>query len=221
MAYNQEHMLLQWGGDFRATTDSPNPIDTFVGSMRFAGPQIEAADRDEVLAALQLQLVGFWFNPAAGIPSNAYLRWTKWNRIGTDGRYVSKSATRELVVAPTRSGSQVGIYPLQVTCVTTWLTDLKRGRASKGRTFWPTALAVGSGDARVTQAKRESLATAARSLITSFNTALSDAGSGMRAAVMSNVGDGTSALINGVRVGNRLDIQRRRDNATPELYSVV
>lgn len=219
MTYNQEHMLLQWGGDFRETSSAPFPIDTFVGSLRFAGPGIAIADSDDVLKGLVTQLAGAWINPMMQIPSNAYLRWVKWNRIGPDGRYVSDAATREQVVAPTARGGQVGRYPLQVTCVTTWLTDLQRGRASKGRTFWPTAAEVGSGDARITLTTRDNMAQAAYSLIQSLNTVLSDAGAGMRAAVMSNVGEGKSALINGVRVGNRLDIQRRRDNATAELYS--
>lgn len=217
MPYNQEHMLFQWGGPF--AQPGGEAVDEFVGSMRFAGPGIAAADNDETAEALLADLVTFWTASANWISSFALLGWAKWNRIGTDGRYVSSTATRLVFPSSNRPGGSTAGYPLQVAWAATWTTDFARGRASKGRTFWPISVPVVPGDnMRVNAGRCEGFAAANVALIGAWNTTLNEQGSSLVASVMSDIGEGRSAPILGCRVGNRLDIQRRRDNKTDETY---
>lgn len=217
MPYNQQHMLFQWGGPFAQS--GGEAVDEFVGSMRFAGPGINEADNDEVAEDLLADLLTFWTNQANWISSFARIGWAKWNRIGVDGRYVSSTSTRIVFPTSNTPGGALAGYPLQVAWAATWTTDAARGRASKGRTFWPISVPVVVGDnLRVQGARCQAFAAANVALIGAWNSTLNDAGSSLVAQVMSDIGEGRSGPILGCRVGNRLDIQRRRDNKLDETY---
>ena len=221
MAFNQEHMLLQWGGSFQNAVSGP-VMDQFVGSMRFVGPGIDVADTDDTALDLVVAMASIWRDPRMQIPSMAHLWWVKWNRIGTDGKYVSRTDTRRQGVVEPCPGPTTSRYPHQIAWAATWTTDLQRGRASKGRTYWPTAVTVTANEScRVAPAVRNTMATACVDGLRTLITAVQSRGGTMVPAVMSNIGEGTSAVIKGVRVGDRLDIQRKRDNKVAEVYSLA
>lgn len=218
MTYSANHMLLQWYGSF-SKPEGP-VMDQFVGSLRFAGPEVQEANNDEVGYNLLQVLGAFWKKPTNFISTFAILQGAKWNHIGTDGKYVARDRTRNLAAqAPTPGGGGTG-YPLQICWTTTWLTAAQRGRASKGRTYWPTSVPVTAGDdCRVGGVRPSEFAYSCAQMIQDMNQVMKDAGVGARAAVMSNIGAGETNFITSTRVGNRLDIQRRRDNHMPERYS--
>lgn len=233
MPYNQEHMFFQWSGHF--VTSGNEVMDDFVGGLRFVGPGLAAADNDDVLEAMARTFMNFWSGDGRnGIPGGALVDSFKWNRIGTDGRYVDSGNTRWFTPNAGARGTTSTRYPTQVACATTWTTDFVRGRASKGRTFWPTALPVNDDSRyRINTATQERMGAWARNLIVALNNTtetgtvvtVPDTGqqvpvvsSNLQAAVMSDIGTGRSSLITGIRVGDRLDIQRRRGNRVNEVY---
>lgn len=218
MPYPAEHMLFQWTGLFAQT--GGEVVDEFVGSMRFYGPDLGLVDNDDVGEALWSQLKTFWTDSGNFISSFAKLGYGKWNRIGPDGRYVSGDQTRIITTGENLGGASSPGYPLQVAWATTWLTDHERGRASRGRTYWPTAVPVVAGDNLRVQAGRcQTLAANSLALIQAWNSTMATAGAATcRAVIASNIGSGNFGYVNAAKVGNRLDIQRRRDNKLPEAY---
>lgn len=246
MVYNQQHMLLQWGGTFReGSTETTPAIEIFSGSLRFAGPGLAQSNNRNSLISLAIVLGDFFTSSEAGTPQNVFLDSVKWNLIGVDGLYADAGNTQE--VTPTnRQGSTSPQYPPQVAWAMTWQTDRVRGRASRGRTFWPTAVAIGA-NRKVAPATCLATAQAGRNLIRDLNYAARNAyvsparqdsppswavdigwapgtvqeGSGVSAMVMSKIGSGTSSVINSVGVGDRLDVQRRRGNDMADVRYVA
>ena len=218
MPFSAEHMLLQWSGTFSRGSDAP-VIDEFAGTLRFTGPGVEAVDNQEACDALAAVMATFWKVPAAQLPSIARLSVVKWNRIGTDGRYASQNQTTMTILDTPATGPVVPVYPTQIAWATTYRTDFSRGRASRGRNYWPTAVTVGAGEEmRTTALAARNMAGAVATLIANLNAAIRTEGGGLVASVMSDLGDGRSAAIRRVEVGNRLDIQRRRANRVDETY---
>lgn len=238
MVYKTEHMLLQWSGAF-ATTAGAQATDSFTGSLRFAGPGLDAVDTDERGQRVADALKTWWLRNDNNIPFTARLAWIKWNRIGRDGRYVKGDQTR-LIFYPAQVANQnAAVYPQQVAMASSFGTDIQRGKGSRGRVFWPTNIGINPElGMRATQASCTNFATAVGLLIDRLNVAVNGGtavtypnpgavGTGTTqgdaaycmASVMSNLGDGRTGQINRVIVGNRLDVQRRRDNATEEEYA--
>jgi hypothetical protein len=237
--YEREHMLLQWGGWFADSAATP-ATDQFVGSLRFVGPGLDATDTQVMCQRMAEALSAWWRSgPDNFIPYTARLSWVKWNKIGTNGLYVNKTRTRIYTYPTAAITANSAVYPQQVALAVSWLTNVERGKGSRGRTFFPTNIqldpAIGM---RVPPAAATKVATSAIQLISRLNYAANTAGvdtppnwttgspgfppqdSAVRAAVMSPSGDGTG-LITRARVGNRLDIQRRRDNDIEETYTSV
>ncbi len=217
--YDSPHMLLQWSGTFvnGVSADSP-PFEQFVGGLRFGGPGLAAVNNQATADALADILDAYWRDAAARIPVHARLTTVKWNLIGRDGRYVSQSDTQ---IASSESAPGAGnvVYPTQIAWATTWVTSLQRGRGSKGRTYWPTTQTVTSPSSVIDTSACQNKANRDWALIQSLNGVMpSSATDGVSAMVMSNVGEGRSAVITGCRVGNRLDVQRRRGAQIDEAY---
>lgn len=219
MPYTSPHMLLQWTGLFTQGGGS-SVADMFTGSLRFIGPGVAASDNQATCDALATALGDWWGTQGNFIGSYAKLGYVKWNRIGVDGHYVNQSMTQEHTYSSFPQGSQSNIYPLQVAWAATYTTTLARGRASKGRTFFPTAVPVSNADQmRVSAGNCATFVSSVRQLVLDLNGAAQTSGGTVVAAICSNLGGGVSSPITGARVGNRLDIQRRRDNNSEETYS--
>lgn len=232
MVFPHNHMLFAWSGHF--LKGGQEVIDDFAGSLRFTGPGVAASKTDEVLLAMATTMTNYVADARSGIPTGAWFDNFKWNEIDTAGHYVDRNNTLQTEGSPKAAGGVTARYPTQVACATTWTTDFGRGRASKGRTFWPTAFTVSPDSRLMLQAgDQASLANWSIDLIRALNlsattaapqvpTSAGGVGTGepgaLAACVMSNIGSGASAVINGARVGSRLDIQRRRGNRLAETY---
>lgn len=245
MPFASQHMLLQWGGSFRGTSATDPVQEIFSGSLRFQGPGIAQADDDQTLGALALVLRSFWMMTTAYIPTSAWLEQVKWNRINVDGRYASEK-TRGVVVQGVKGTESAG-YPHQVAWATTWQSDVVRGKASKGRTFWPTGVPIDTSTGHVNAAFTKNMAQASALLIKNLNAAARTGAfaggptetplwlealgyvkaptgrpeAGMSASIMSKIGAGTTRVITAAGVGDRLDIQRRRANGMTDRRTVV
>ena len=139
----------------------------------------------------------------------------KWAPQDVNGRYPEGADSVEWLRPSPLSGNVSGGFP-QIALVTSWRTARTRGRASNGRSYWPSVQVVNAGTGRFPLAEGTSVATAAATLIGSLN----DAALGT-AAVMSSVGAGLVEPITGVRVGLVMDTQRRRRNGISEEYTEV
>lgn len=235
MAYASPHYVLQWGGAFRSGSPTAPALEIFTGALRFDGPGEDQAGGQAICDSLGVVLTNYWGKREAQIPKSAYLEFVKWNRVGTDGRYLDANTTVRNFEG-VLGGGGLDRYPLQVSWATTWTTGVMRGKACRGRTFWPTSQALNSGfvagsidciaKANVDWGLIKDLNAAARNgyVDTTANPAPAWAtavgwapatvreASGVSASVMSNIGGGTSRVITGAEVGQRLDIQRRRGN---------
>lgn len=108
-------------------------------------------------------------------------------------------------------------YPLQVSCAGTLVTTALRGRASKGRMYLPPiAGLLQASDFRWPATSCNQRAATLAAAISGMNSVM-----GGLAQVMSRVGDGETHSITGVKVGNRADIQRSRDDQVPESYGTT
>jgi hypothetical protein len=235
MPFNQQHMLFSWTGHF--VTTSNEVVDDFAGGLRFVGPGRDNNATEEVLDALARTFLLYIQDGRCGIPNSALFDNFKWNAIGTDGRYVDRQQTLMTNGSPKGAGAMSPIYPTQIACCTTWTTDFQRGRASKGRTFWPTNHPISSSNRfHMPTSTAQAMADWSIDLITALNRAATTAApqpnspdvqpvgsdpNALVAAVMSDLGSGTSGIIKGARVGDRLDVQRRRGNRVPEAYAVA
>jgi len=245
MAYTQEQMLLQWSGSWRIGAQPTGfALEEFSGTMRFAGPGLDQADSDFNGAALAIVLAKYWNELSVQIPGNCFLESVKWNRLDVEGKY--KAQTTRQITFPPANGSGATQYPTQVAWATTWGTDVQRGLAARGRTYWPTSRTFDGNTMKVTPANclakaerdlrlMQDLTAAARSGFVElppqsvplwasalgWDASATREGSGVTASIMSNIGAGVTRAITTVGVGDRLDIQRRRAGSMPDVRQSV
>lgn len=245
MPYNQQQMYLQWLGTWHLNGQANGTaIEQVTGGMRFAGPGLDQADADGPAIALSVILTRYWGEIAAQIPGNCFLESVKWNRLDVDGHY-DENNTR-LIVFPPKGGAGAAQYPTQVSWATTWLTDAARGPAARGRTYWPTSRTFDGNTMKVTAANCSTKASLDAQLVRDlkdaarngfvdpstvvlpqwavdlgFQPATVREGSGVTPMIMSKLGNGTSRVITGAGVGDRLDIQRRRANQMSDVRQTV
>lgn len=212
MAFPFEHYLLVMGGPL-------GDSEEWTTSLRISSADAGATTASEQAALLDLAAAIspiFARTSTAGGPmsAKAKLAWLKYNRIGTDGRYVrSVTNVHDLPAPIANTGAQ--LYPHQVAIVATLETSVSRGLAAKGRMFLPSPRFAGvQGDFTLAPADVASAAAWVRDLLDAINTTASVGD----VVVMSKGGvdrDGTpragvSRPVTGVNVGSVLDTMRSR-----------
>lgn len=217
MPYTTPHILLQWTGQFQIGA-STGIVDQWTGSMRLVGPGVNSVDITEpLMTSYWNKLTAFLGRPASMVPSNVNLSLLKMNKIGVDGKYASKFDSN-FISPPRAYGAAQHRYPTQIAWATTWNTQAARGLARQGRSYWPTAVATQSGDRTVTVEECKAMAASAWTLIADLNSVQVGDGNALVCAVMSDQREGATHPITYARVGNRLDVQRRRANNLDETY---
>jgi hypothetical protein len=158
-----------------------------------------------------------WFGDAANWnSSHAALTYLKCNEIGPDGKYVTPLTTYRLDFAAVAGGRGPG-YPGFLSTCYSWGTARTRGPGSKGRVYPPNAYLLASASSDFLAAGAATTAVgAAQRLLTAVSTARLAAGT-FHPVVASAI-DASLNPITHVRVGNRLDVQRRRKNKGDEIY---
>lgn len=201
-----------WSCGIRLRTDNPQNVDTL--------PTQD--DLQDYLDGTAIPALSDWFSRSeTHISAWAHLTTVKVNNIGPEGRYLGESTvgTYDLDVNGGAGTSNSPQYPLQVSLVHTFTTDVTRGRGSSGRIFAPAPAntTLGAGGT-FSVATAQEIATSTASLLSDLQT-LGVNGPRFRPAVMSSLvakgqtGDGAFNIITGVRVDTRLDIQRSRANS--------
>jgi hypothetical protein len=168
-------------------------------------------------------IVSNWWNGTSGYNSPmisvaATLTGIKLNRINTAGHYQDDPTIQHIYT--TASPGSVGNYvPPQLTMAHTLVTDITRGRGSRGRMFMPPGGDLGNvtgAGGGITNAQALAYATSTASLITHLNTY------GLavfRVGVASKVGSGAFHPVTAVKVGSIIDTMRSRRNKDVEVYS--
>jgi hypothetical protein len=226
--YPSDHMLAAWGGTLPSGEE-------FAGAMKFASPndigmntQVSLVDNDNACDDVLADLTAFWQTPTAYIPRYAVLTWFKWNRIGTNGRYVNDTTRiRENLSIAGGSNPTTANPPLphQVAWTTTYLTNAQRGLANKGRTYWPTNVQLNSSTLLVEATSANYMAQNVSELIRAWGDWPGLDVTGV-VPVVGSIGEGSRPgqyrSIRSISVGNRLDIQRRRaEKVTEERYGAA
>lgn len=138
-------------------------------------------------------------------------------KIGTDGKYVPGSSAKEyLLAASERGGNSASFMGLpQAALAITLNTSLIRGKGSVGRYFLPAMALSVMEDGLISTTAAE----AARATSITFLNAVNAQAPG-RLAVFGQTGEGTVQPVTGIRVGRKVDTQRRRARSIKEAYVV-
>lgn len=199
MTFTNAHNLLTVFGT------SYNSTETWSFGVRFG--MGSPTDPTQAMADATRTATGTLWN-TAGIymPSSHVLTGVKVAPIGTDGKYPSGKIAYVGTITPDAGPSNTNLHPAQCAQVVTFLSSFQpRGRASHGRIYLPCpAAAVSAADG--TNGLASALATAVQVWLTAMN-AISGLGT---AAIMSDLGAGTTMEITDIRADNLPDTQRRR-----------
>lgn len=153
------------------------------------------------------------------ISASAQLTSIKLNRIGTDGLYEDTEA-KEYVLSPAiPGGGAAGLIP-QLSIVTTFRGGDERGRAGKGRMFWPPVNGYNNAlDAtgHISESTATNIGLGAVTLIRAINAAYLDAELAALVGIASSVGTGRFQPVARVTVGRVVDTMRSRRNKDKEL----
>ena len=202
---------------YRLDFGGPLYADIWQCTLHMQGVGMPRAD-----AALDdlVQDLSTWM-AASQSASSASLAWVKFNEIDPlTRRYVSATDTYERILTTPVKGSVEGNgLPQQTLCISL-LTGAKRGLASRGRFYPPATIASLGADGTVNPNAVESIATAARTLITNLNNwPGTDTPLGGQVVVLG--GNGTTRPVTAVSVGNVMDTQRRRRSKLKERYTTL
>jgi hypothetical protein len=167
----------------------------------------------------------FWNTGLNSISSSYTFNQVKCARLMPDGHY---NAGDDVVVsfpATADAGPQAGApLPPQVACVATLIAGSGKGLAGKGRMYLPGVSDAVSSSGTFNTAVAQSIATTLATFFNTINASIDapgqaiNASKGSKAALYLNM---RNVPINGVRVGNVYDTQRRRRNGLSEVYSTA
>lgn len=157
--------------------------------------------------------------------SSAYtFEQVKLAMIGTNGKY---DGTDPVISTPTTTvngGSSGNPLPPQLALVATLVAGSGKGLAGKGRMYLPGIKFGVDGGGHITQSDCQGIANGLKTFFDTINASTS------RPGPVANVSGGHAKLggvgarnvpVNGVRVGNVYDTQRRRRSSLQETYSTA
>lgn len=214
MPFPREHMLLQFGGRFGTTSSDAG--EEWTCTLRFVSDAIGAIDNDAIGEVVWERLRETFRHEDSGVSDQARLEFGKWNRIGTNGKYVGDN-TRVFYThdANTRGGGRPVHYnPWQTSLVVTLLTNKSRGLANKGRFFLPApTYRIDNNLGLIPEADAQRTADCWGRFLDGLGLQLGGVGSGpvvMSRGRQKGIGPGAWNYVTGVSVGRRLDVMRSR-----------
>ncbi len=223
----QRHLKVVFGGSIEGEGKADEwscGLSMTVPSNIWEGGVMDQPKMDDVHA----DVVKYWTAIRSKFPVGVRLVYVKANIIGSDGFYVDKAQTWRKDVEPAMPGSgSSASLPWQTALVVSTRTAVSRGPGSKGRWFLPvpsTAILTNSGNIDTTT--KNVIGQASAQFVADLNNWPGlDWAQGPGSPVVAIVSDGGKSAVpiaravTGVRVGDRLDTQRRRANDTLEVYT--
>lgn len=202
------HPVEVWTCNIRLITVAPGDTTAPIG---LSVPRAQAYLTDVVRPALNT-----WWGSSLYVSEAAKLQFVKVNSLDNNGHYAYPTTVEYFYPDPASgAGPSTNGHPFQVSRVVSWLTDVSRGKASKGRIFLPCATGAVDEETGLTS-DGASIALASATFLDALNhTSDDEEALNTRPAVVSGlILDGSRQFnyITRVRVDNKLDIQRRRAN---------
>lgn len=177
---------------------------------------ISEASRQTFLTALGTASNTFLNTSALGAGLYSTITLLKIAQIGRDHHYWPDTEVAS-VKPVSYSGVGAYIHPLTTALVVSLRTARPRGRAAFGKMYWPAvAISVGQ-DGVITTGNQATILTAAQTWINAVNSAANTMGTGLKVAVMSELGEGTSQPVTRVGIGREPDYISRRKSKTLEV----
>lgn len=218
MAYPSEHYLLAIGGPLGSVEEWTMTLRLSAAFADDSTPDAEAA----ALTTLANLLDDHWVT-SGPISGGAKLGWAKYNRVGTDGRYLRQVTHMHEWSTPV-FGPAARVYPHQLSLVATLHTAATRGLASKGRIYLPSPwYAVEGPDGTISSTNAQAAATWVARMIDIVNgvnamgnVSVISKGSKDDAG---NYGPGVERSVTRVSVGTVYDTMRSRRGKVAEVRS--
>jgi len=212
------HTLVAFGGVLNTGADIPEiwQCGVRVTDVVGGGP---LANHDAYLAGIKDPL-GTWFGLVGtyGFPSACTLNWIKANPITAAGKYRDDTTHLFDYPTPVAGGCVVPYFspvPDILCAAISWTTAKARGKSHAGRIYLPNWSIQTTVPGSMRLANGMTAGWLARGV--ALLKVLSD--SNVHAVPIIASSAGPTAQITGVRVGNVLDVQRRRKDALKESYT--
>jgi hypothetical protein len=167
--------------------------------------------------------VTFFTAFTSGISMDYTFTQVKAVRLGTDGKYDGSAVATSMPATAVTGGSSGSPMPPQVALVATLIAGSGKGLAGKGRMYLPGVRFPVDGGGHLSTGQTDGIATNLAAFFNTVNGSFDVPGEVINASKGMTKFAGAGARnvpINGVRVGNVYDTQRRRRNALAETYSI-
>lgn len=213
MAYLASFVKLTFSGSISGQ-------DTWSNSLSLSSENFEgSADLFEDLEPSQFATAAtaFYRGTSGGMATYNTLDQIKMALIGVDGKTIGEP--KVYYYSTPQAGTYSGSVIPQASIAVSLVTDLPRGLASKGRIFLPSGFGdVGNTDGKLSTVTTNAIATRTKTFLDAINTIGDSVVPAGAIAITSNVRTGAVNTVTGVRVGNLVDVQRRRRNRLTETY---
>lgn len=207
MAYPGVHLRLVVSGDLPGG-------EHFSWGLNLAPVDWEVPAPEVVPQAVIDALTTFHTDQRVPLSSSAVMTTIKLNKIGPDGRYVSRSETVMHEFETGIAGYGTAGLPNQCAIAVTLRTAAKRGLAHSGRFYLPCLVSLPLPGGQIAIGSADSIADQVTVLLNSLNVALDP----WRVSVMSDVREGQRRPVTHVEVGRVIDTMRSRRASIPEAY---
>lgn len=218
MAFPHRHVYLRTGGAIGA---SASAAEKWSVGFRFAivGADVPYSASNLLQFAISCHTAIATFHAAslAYVGAKVHLVKTTAATVGLDGKYDPLTQETQVYEPTATPGNGVGNLPWSAACVTSLRTSRPRGYASNGRVYYPCLnMGIDPATGRLTASQITSRLGLFKTLVNAMNTHAETYATNMRLAVISSVGAGQVALVNAIRIDDRLDnIERRENSAAP------
>lgn len=234
MAYTP-HTLLTFGG----TMGSGGDAETWQAGIRLGmaggAPFSPLADLTGYASSITGGLTAAWHTAGGasaaqeGFPASwAPMTWFKVANIGADGKYSGATDTHGgpnpvITTFANQTGvSTVGGAPPFCTLAVSFHTDAPTKYARHGRIYAPLTVVVASGSSRASNTAVSNAAAWGGVLLTAIAKPVSTgANTGAIRPVVASRHGGEIFQITQIRVGNVIDVQRRRKKSLREAYTLA
>lgn len=168
--------------------------------------------------------VTFFTSQNANIHAGYKFTTAKAALLNKDGRYAGEAVESHTSAVVSGGAISSSMYPPQIALVATLVAGSGKGLAGKGRMYLPGVNAALDGTAHIISPAPQNIATALATFFNTVNGSFDVPGEviNMSRGKSQFLGIGARNVpVNGVRVGNVYDTQRRRRNQLTETYSTA
>lgn len=216
MAYAHQFWKLTFGGDLKDTEEE------WACGLHIAreGSDLGQADLETLgeptINNLASKVRNFYTDTKAYTPTNMRLRWFKIAAIGTNGKYLGKPA-EYIWDIPVSGSTGVSFIPSTATVVTLVANKFK-DPGKYNRFYLPTVPPLSSGGWKRSETERDNLAENAAEFFNFINLEFFITMPGVKVRAVSQKSPIYREIVE-ARVGDIIDVQRRRRNRLVETYS--